>query len=71
MLLAGPYWLLWKSGLNFEKSTSLVIYLLTLIGATLPVAAAAGCLYKMGRLFELKRPWRRPWRRRWSSAAGS
>jgi len=33
-----------------------VEYLLTLIGVTVPVAAAAGMIYRMGRLFELRRP---------------
>ena len=32
------------------------MFLLTLIGVTLPVALAAGLVYKMGRLFELRRP---------------
>ena len=33
-------------------------YWLTLLGVTLPVAGAAGLLYRMSRLFELTRPWR-------------
>jgi hypothetical protein len=36
----------------------LVPYLLTLIGVTLPIAVVAGLVYRMGRLFELPRPWR-------------
>src|SRR3954468_5413670 len=57
-LLAGPYWLMHKLGLSFESNPALSTYLLTLIGVTLPVAGCAGLVYRMGRLFELKRPWR-------------
>jgi hypothetical protein len=57
-LLAGPYWILHKLGLSFESNPALSTYLLTLIGVTLPVAGSAGLVYRMGRLFELKRPWR-------------
>ena len=58
LLLAGPYWLIHRAGYTFANNPSLVEYLLTLFGVTLPVAAAAGMLYRMSRLFELKRPWR-------------
>jgi hypothetical protein len=58
LLLAGPYWLLYKMGLHIHDKPALVEYLLTMLGVTLPVAAAAGMLYRMGRLFELRRPWR-------------
>ncbi len=58
LLLAGPYWLLFKLGIDFKHRPALVEYLLTMIGVTVPVAAAAGMLYRMGRLFELRRPWR-------------
>ncbi len=58
LLLAGPYWLLHKAGIDFHRRPALVEYLLTMIGVTIPVAAAAGMLYRMGRLFELRRPWR-------------
>jgi hypothetical protein len=57
-LLAGPYWLMHKLGLSFESNPALSTYLLTLIGVTLPVALSAGLIYRMGRLFELARPWR-------------
>ena len=57
-LLAGPYWLMHKLGLSFESNPALSTYLLTLIGVTLPVAGAAGLVYRLGRLFELRRPWR-------------
>ncbi len=58
LLLSGPYWLMVRFGLKFSTNPALVQYLLTLIGVTVPVAAAAGMLYRMGRLFELRRPWR-------------
>src|SRR5258705_11563616 len=48
-LLAGPYWLMHKMGLTFESNLALAVYLLTLIGVTLPVAAAAGVGYPRGR----------------------
>ena len=55
VLLAGPYWVMQRSGLTFDKNPALVAYLLTLLGATIPVAMAAGLIYRMGRLFELPR----------------
>src|SRR5690349_796511 len=55
VLLAGPYWMMRRCGLTFATNPALVAYLLTLIGATIPVAAAAGLIYRMGRLFELPR----------------
>ena len=59
LLLAGPYWLMVRWGhLRFRDDPALVEYLLTLIAVTVPVAAAAGMIYRMGRLFELSRPWR-------------
>src|ERR1051326_8341088 len=58
VLLAGPYWLMERGGFSFSGSGSLVCYLLTLIGVTIPVAGAAGVIYRMARLFELAR-WKR------------
>jgi hypothetical protein len=58
VLLAPPAWVMWKVGLSFESNQSLIAYMLTLIGVTLPVAGAAGLVYRMGRLFELPRRWR-------------
>ncbi len=58
LLLSGPYWLMYKWGMTFEHNPLWVMFLLTLIGVTLPVSLAAGLIYKMGRLFELKRPLR-------------
>src|ERR1044071_8061380 len=57
-ILAGPYWVMRRIGITFETNLALATYLLTFFGSTLPVAAAAGLLYRMGRLFELTRPWR-------------
>ena len=36
----------------------MVAYILTMLGVTLPVAGAAGLIYRMGRMFELKLPYR-------------
>lgn len=57
-LLYGPYWVMYKAGLSFKSSPTITPYVLTLLGCTLPVAGAAGLVYRMGRLFELTRPWR-------------
>jgi hypothetical protein len=57
-LLAGPYWLMHHLGLRFSHNPILVSYLLTILGVTLPVAMSAGLIYRMGRLFELRRIWR-------------
>lgn len=57
-LLSGPYWVMYKCGLSFERNPVLAEYLLTLLGVTLPIAFAAGLFYRMGRLFELRRPYR-------------
>lgn len=57
-LLAGPYWVLQRVGLGFDEDFAIVAYVLTLLGSTLPVALAAGLVYRLGRLFELPRPWR-------------
>jgi hypothetical protein len=58
VLLAGPYWILGKFHLTLRSSPILAVYLLTLIGVTLPVAASGGLIYKMGRVFQLPRPLR-------------
>lgn len=58
VLLAGSYWALHRTGHTFATDGSWVMYLLTVLGTTLPVAGAAGLVYRMGRLFELHRPWR-------------
>ena len=56
VILAGMYWILSHFKLTLRNSPVLTPYLLTLFGVTLPVAIATGLMYKMGRLFELRRP---------------
>lgn len=58
VLLWAPAWIMTRLGLDFDSHQLLIEYLLTLLGVTLPVAGAAGLIYRMGRLFELRRPWR-------------
>ena len=58
VLLSGPYWVMHRWGLDFDRNPVITEYLLTLFGVTLPVAFAAGLLYRLGRLFELPRPYR-------------
>jgi hypothetical protein len=58
MLLSGAYWVMTRFGLSFADTGPTVTYILTLLGVTLPVAAAAGLIYRMARLFELPRIWR-------------
>ncbi|MGA3066558.1 MAG: hypothetical protein ABSF29_06895 [Tepidisphaeraceae bacterium] len=57
-LLSAPYRILHRMGYPLRDYSVLVPYLLTLIGSTLPAAAAGGLVYRMGRTFELARPWR-------------
>ncbi|MGH7215363.1 MAG: hypothetical protein ACREIT_11425, partial [Tepidisphaeraceae bacterium] len=47
-----------KLGYTFKDNPTLVAYLLTLVAATMPVAVTSALVYRMGRLFELRRPWR-------------
>src|SRR2546428_2274434 len=58
VLLAGPYRAMARLGYTFRSSPHWVMFMLTLLGTTLPVAAAGGLVYRMGRLFELRRPLR-------------
>jgi hypothetical protein len=58
ILLSGPYWILNHLGYRLQEYSVLVPYLLTLLGVTLPAAGAAGLIYRMSRIFELRRPWR-------------
>jgi hypothetical protein len=58
VLLSAPAYALTWMGYSFDDNQLLIAYLLTVIGVTLPVAGAAGLVYRMGRLFELRRPWR-------------
>jgi hypothetical protein len=57
-MLSPAYWVMWRNGLTFHNNASAVLYLLTLLGVTIPAACCAGLVYRMGRLFELRRPWR-------------
>ena len=55
-VLSGPYWVMHRYGLTFDRFPHAVIFWLTLFGVTIPVALAAGLVYRMGRTFELTRP---------------
>jgi hypothetical protein len=57
-LLAPSYWVMRQGGITFDNRPDLAMYLLTVMGVTLPVALSAGLMYRMGRVFELRRPWR-------------
>jgi hypothetical protein len=57
-VMAAPYDLMHRMGWRLRDNSVLVPYVLTLIGSTLPAVAAAGLIYRLGRLFELKRTWR-------------
>jgi len=57
-LLAVPYRIMHRAGLSFATNDVLAAYLLTILGATLPVALAGGLVYRLGRIFELSRPMR-------------
>lgn len=57
-LLSWTYWVMYHLGWSFQHNPSLVAYLITLLGVSLPVAGAAGLIYRMGRMFELWRPYR-------------
>ena len=58
LLLSGPYRLMHRAGITFAADGPVVLFLLTMLGSALPAACAAGLVYRMGRLFELPRPWR-------------
>ena len=58
LLLSGPYWVMHRFGYTLGENINLVEFFLTLFGVTIPVALAAGFIYRMGRLFELPR-WKR------------
>jgi hypothetical protein len=54
-ILAGDYIILGWFGLTMERNGPLVVYLLTILCSVVPVAAVGGMVYRMGRLFELRR----------------
>lgn len=56
LLLTVPDRLLHRLGIDAIDDPDLHQYLLTFLGVTLPVALAAGLVYRLGRLFELTRP---------------
>lgn len=57
-LMAPVYWVLLKQGIYYSDDLVLVQYLLTLFCATVPLAICAGMLYRLARMFELRRPLR-------------
>jgi hypothetical protein len=57
-ILSGPARILDWAGYRLRESSVFAPFMLTLLGATLPVAGAAGLVYRMGRIFELRRQWR-------------
>ena len=57
-ILAGGYIVMRWFGLSMERNQPLVVYLLTILCAVVPVASVGGMVYRMGRLFELRRPLR-------------
>ncbi|MDB5358178.1 MAG: hypothetical protein JWN24_4631 [Phycisphaerales bacterium] len=57
-LLSGPYWVMHHYGITLDRDPNWVVFWLTLLGVTLPVALSAGLIYRMGRQFELRRPLR-------------
>ena len=54
-VLSGPYWLMRRMGFSLEHAAVIAPYLLTVLGSTLPVAAVAGLVYRMSRMFEIGR----------------
>ncbi len=58
VLLSGPYWIMNRVGLTLDHDPAWATFWLTLLGVTLPVALSAGLVYRMGRIFELRRPLR-------------
>ncbi len=48
-LLSWPYALMHRFGWDFQHNPSQVVYILTMLGVTLPAAGAAGLIYRMRR----------------------
>ena len=57
-LIAPTYWVLLKQGLYFNDDLVLVQYLLTLIYSTVPLAICVGMVYRLARMFDMRRPLR-------------
>src|SRR5258706_16051290 len=57
-ILSWPYALMYRFGWDFHHNPAGVAYVLTMLGVTLPVAGAAGLIYRMGGVFGLKRAFR-------------
>ena len=55
LLLAPFYWLLLKQNLFYSDNLIFVQYVLTLIGSCIPVALCVGLVYRLARMFELRR----------------
>jgi hypothetical protein len=53
--LGGVYYLMTRTGLTFATDGPRAAYFLILFGSAIPAALAAGLVYRMGRLFELRR----------------
>src|SRR3954453_5033032 len=48
LLLSGPAWVMTRLGWPLRENASLVAFVMTMLGATLPVALAGGLFYRMG-----------------------
>jgi hypothetical protein len=57
-LLSVAYAVMYRLGWSFQHNPAQVAYVLTMLGVTLPAAGAAGLIYRMGRMFDLTRPYR-------------
>lgn len=55
LLLSPAYLVLRGQGFTYNDDLIFVQYLLTLIGAAMPVAMSAGLVYRLARVFELRR----------------
>jgi len=51
-------WLWGKAGVTFENNPHLLDYMLTMLISALPTAFGCGLIYRLGRAFDLTRPWR-------------
>ena len=58
VLLAPIYWVLLKQGLDYSDNLIFVQYLMVLIGSAIPAAMSVGMVYRLARVFELRRSMR-------------